>query len=156
MMTRKIKYLTLSLLAALSIGLCAAPSLVSATPTDFKGDACSGVNSLQDSTSTTCATNGGTAINNILTLVINIFSAIVGFTAVIMMIIAGMKFITANGDANAVSAARQTIIYASVGLVIVVFAQLLTHFILQRTSTAGLCTVGANAGKVQGSDPACK
>ena len=40
-----------------------------------------------------------------------------------MIIVAGLSFITANGDAQAIAKARGSIIYALVGIVIVGIAQ---------------------------------
>lgn len=65
-------------------------------------------------------------------LTITILSIIVGIAAVIMIIIAGLSFITANGDPQAIAKARGSIIYALVGIVIVALAQTLVAFVLNR------------------------
>jgi hypothetical protein len=62
--------------------------------------------------------------------VINILSVIVGAVSVIMIIIGGFRYVVSNGDSNSVSGAKNTILYAVVGLVIVLFAQILVRFIL--------------------------
>jgi hypothetical protein len=67
-----------------------------------------------------------------LKVAIIIISSIVGVAAVIMIIVAGLAFITANGDAQAVARARGSIIYALIGLVIVALAQSLVFFILNK------------------------
>jgi cytochrome bd-type quinol oxidase subunit 2 len=61
---------------------------------------------------------------------INIMSIIAGITAVIMIIISGFRFITANGDSNTVSAARRTLMYALVGVVVVALSQTIVWFVL--------------------------
>jgi hypothetical protein len=78
-----------------------------------------------------CGT-GGTDINKVIGAVIKILSLAVGITAVIMIIIAGLKYVTSGGDAQSVASAKHTIIYAVVGLVIVALAQVLVKFVLSK------------------------
>jgi FtsH-binding integral membrane protein len=52
-----------------------------------------------------------------------------------MLIFAGFRFITANGDANSISAARNMIIYAVIGLVIAVLAQFIVHSVVNTANT---------------------
>jgi hypothetical protein len=71
-------------------------------------------------------------INHIITMIINIFSLIVGVVSVIMIIIGGLKYITSGGDTGNVTGAKNTILYAIIGLVIVAMAQFLVRFVLGR------------------------
>jgi len=71
-------------------------------------------------------------LEGLITNIINVFSAIVGSVAVIMIIIGGFRYITSAGDSNSVGGAKNTILYAIVGLIIVVFAQIIVRFVLQR------------------------
>ncbi len=75
---------------------------------------------------------GAVEIQNIVSVAINIISIIVGVVAVIMIIWGGFKYITAGGDSGNVTTARNTIIYAIVGLVIVALAQFIVQFVLSR------------------------
>jgi hypothetical protein len=67
--------------------------------------------------------------------VINIFSIVVGAVSVIMIIIGGFRYIISGGDSNGVQGAKNTILYAIVGLVIVLFAQVIVRFVLSNVST---------------------
>lgn len=78
--------------------------------------------------------SGGPSIDAILKNGLNLFSFIIGVVAVIMIMVGGFKFITANGDAGQVSSARNTILYAIVGLVIAALAQVIVKFVLGRVS----------------------
>lgn len=69
-------------------------------------------------------------IQEIVILLVNILSVIVGIVAVIMIIYGGFKYITSGGDSGNVSTAKNTIIYAIIGLVIVALAQFIVHFVL--------------------------
>jgi hypothetical protein len=90
-----------------------------------------------DTNATNCSANATAAqskINDLLTQVINIFSIIVGIIAIIMIIYGGLKYITSGGDSGNVSGAKNTIIYALVGLVIVALAQFIVHFVLGKAT----------------------
>ncbi len=77
-----------------------------------------------------------TTINNIITLVINVFSVVVGIIAVIMIIVGGIRFILSGGDSAATGSARNTVLYAIIGLIIVALAQILVRYVLGRVNSA--------------------
>jgi len=83
--------------------------------------------------------SGSTDMNALIKNIINIFSWIVGIAAVIMVIWGGFSFITSSGDPQKAAKARNTILYALIGLVIVVMAQLIVRFVV------GLFTIGPKA-----------
>ncbi|MDL2341579.1 MAG: pilin [Patescibacteria group bacterium] len=85
-----------------------------------------------DSSST--ASTGG--LYKLAANVVNIFSIIVGIIAVIMIIYGGFKYITSGGDSGNVSGAKNTLIYAIVGLIIVALAQFIVHFVLKTADSA--------------------
>jgi hypothetical protein len=74
-----------------------------------------------------------TTVSDLVEDVINIFSIVVGIIAVIMIIIGGLKYITSGGDTGNVTGAKNTILYAVVGLIVVVLAQIVVRFVLART-----------------------
>jgi hypothetical protein len=76
---------------------------------------------------------GTTSVNSVIRAAVNILSVIVGVAGVIMIIFGGYKYITSDGDAGKVNSARQTIIYALVGLVIVALSQGVAVFVLRRS-----------------------
>lgn len=78
-----------------------------------------------------------TTVNELIATVINIFSLIVGVVSVIMIIIGGLKYITSGGDSGNVSGAKNTILYAVIGLVIVALAQVIVRFVLSRVTEPG-------------------
>ena len=73
----------------------------------------------------------GETVQNMITTVINVFSLVVGVISVIMIIIGGLKYIMSGGDSGNVTAAKNTILYAIIGLVIVALAQIIVRFVLQ-------------------------
>lgn len=76
-------------------------------------------------------------INDMITTVINIFSLVVGIAAVIMIIVGGLKYITSSGDSGNVSGAKNTILYAIIGLVVVALAQVIVRFVLSQADPSG-------------------
>jgi len=94
--------------------------------------------------STIDCTSSNVSTSNITGLarkVITAFSIIVGAASVIMIIYGGFRYIISGGDSNRVGAAKTSLIYAIIGLVIVALAQLIIHFVLtqsnQVSGTAG-------------------
>jgi hypothetical protein len=79
----------------------------------------------------------GTGVTNIVQAVVTILSYIVGIASIIMILLAGFKYVTAGGDSNKVSSAKSTLIYALVGLVIAALAQFLVHAVLNTAVAAG-------------------
>lgn len=79
-----------------------------------------------------CDASAGTTLEGTVKTIIDILSAIVGIIAVIMIIVGGFKFVTSGGDSSATKSARDTILYAIVGLVIVAIAQAIVWFVLSR------------------------
>lgn len=81
-----------------------------------------------------CDANAAAQVGNVLASVINILSLIIGVVAVIMILVAGARFITSGGDASKVAGAKNAIIFALIGLVIVALAQTIVHFVLTTVS----------------------
>lgn len=77
---------------------------------------------------------GSGRIQNIVTTIVNIFSIVVGIVAVIMIIVGGFKYITSGGDSGNITSAKNTIVYAVIGLVIVALAQFIVQFVLTRVN----------------------
>jgi Na+/phosphate symporter len=77
-------------------------------------------------------TDATTQINNIVHTIVNLLSFIVGIVAVIMIMIGGFRYITSGGNDTSVTAAKNTILYAVIGLVVVALAQILVRFTLSK------------------------
>lgn len=74
----------------------------------------------------------GQDIDDVIKFIVNVLTVIVGVVAVIMIIVNGLRFITSNGDANTVAAAKNGIIYAIVGLIIVALSQVIVRFVIDK------------------------
>jgi hypothetical protein len=100
-----------------------APLASAQTKADIcKGVAASGASCTED--------QNGSTVNGAIQLVVNLLSSVIGVAAVIMIILGGFKYITSGGDSSSVSSAKNTILYAIVGLLVVAFAQLIVQFVI--------------------------
>ena len=121
------------LLALGLIGLLILPLGLQASAQGAKEAVCEGLGAVSGGGG--CAPAAGQPdVNNTLATVINIMSLIAAVISVIMIIIAGIRFVTSNGDSGSVTTARNTVIYALVGLVIVAISQILVQFVIERAT----------------------
>ena len=127
------RILTSATLAVTLLAPMAVPAIASAT--DIQNNLCIGAS--LDVSGTCPDTNQDDAknkLNGIIKLVINIFSVIVGVVSVIMIIVAGLKYVTSGGASDKVTGAKDTILYAVIGLVVVALAQTIVFFVLGQTA----------------------
>ena len=74
----------------------------------------------------------GKTLDDTIAEVINILSSAVGIVAVIMIIVGGFRYITSGGNDASVTSAKNTILYAIIGLVVVALAQVIVRFTLSK------------------------
>jgi TRAP-type C4-dicarboxylate transport system permease small subunit len=70
---------------------------------------------------------------DIQTLLMSVYM-VAGFVAIIIIVIGGIRYVTSNGDATAVKSAKDTILYAVVGLVVVIMAAAITTFVIENVA----------------------
>lgn len=78
------------------------------------------------------STTGTPEVESVVQRGLNIFSAILGIIAVVMFMLGGLKYMTAQGDSGQLNSAKNTLIFAAVGLVVVMLAQTIVKFVLER------------------------
>lgn len=62
-------------------------------------------------------------------VVTNVMLFLIGAVSVIMLIIGGIRYTISNGDQGAVTSAKNTIMYAIIGLVVAILAYAITGFV---------------------------
>lgn len=135
---KKLKLFFVSILAMFSLSPALMPAVASAaTSADnlacgVSGDIAGTTNC--DASDTVDADN---RINGIIATAIRIFQVVVGLISVIFIIMGGLKYITSGGDATSVGSAKNTILYAMVGIVVVALAEIIVQFVLNRATNAG-------------------
>ena len=132
----KMTLLALTSLFALSAPVVVAGSAIAATTPTIQE--CLSQGATLDLTTQKCVKDKddqGDTLQDFIARVLNILSLIVGVVAVIMIIVGGFRYVASGGKQESVAAAKNTILYALIGLVIVALAQVVVRFILQRTVT---------------------
>lgn len=70
------------------------------------------------------------APNGVFATIANTLIFLVGAVAVIYLIIGGLRYVVSNGDSKNVTAAKDTILYAIVGIVVAVISFALVQFVI--------------------------
>jgi hypothetical protein len=130
-------FAALLLALTLSFGV-AAPAFAQTAQDEINNGLCSGSNLELTDNPGQCNVTSGEAtdkINSIVHTIVNLLSAVVGLVAVIMIIAGGFRYITSGGNDTSVTSAKNTILYAIIGLVVVALAQLIVRFTLSKLTT---------------------
>ena len=131
-MRKKLQLMLASLLVSVALmGGIAAPVLAK---DPFGGVSCSGsaASSALCSGKSNSGTNPLTGTNGLIHKVTLIIALLTGTVAVIIIIVGGFMYITSGGDPQKVGNAKNTILYAVVGLIIIVAAQTIITFVLSK------------------------
>ena len=130
-MINKFRILFVSALAVVSMSAGAVvvnSGLASAV--DPKAQVCKG----SGGTWTGRACNYPTGINNdlgsFIADIVNVLLFIVGAVAVIMLIVGGLRYVLSGGDSSQTKAAKDTILYAIIGIVVATAAYAIVNFVV--------------------------
>ena len=63
-------------------------------------------------------------------IITNVLLFIIGAISVIVLIIGGIRYVVSGGDSAAVTSAKNTILYAIVGIVVAILAYALVNFVI--------------------------
>jgi hypothetical protein len=75
-------------------------------------------------------TGGDRTVVGTLRQVGNMLIFLIGAIAVLMIIIAGLRYVLSGGDQNAITSAKNTIIYALIGIIVAFMAYAIVNFVL--------------------------
>lgn len=78
----------------------------------------------------TGGTSSKTNINDVIKTVVDVLLFVISAISVIMIIIGGIKYTTSQGDSSAVKSAKDTILYAVIGLMVAIFAFAIVNFVV--------------------------
>lgn len=119
---KKFKHIFVAAALLMGVGLAALP----ATPV-------SAINVFEQcnhSDSEVCKAQDSDDATSMIQTIINIMLFLLGAIAVIMIVIGGLRYVTSGGDASSLKSARDTILYAVIGLVIAVLSYAIVNFVL--------------------------
>lgn len=120
----KVVIMSLALMFGL-VGVAALPAgaaICNGTPKDCLNK---GVNEIDSGTSPD-------KLTDLVKNVVNILLFIVGVAAVVMIIIGGLRYVTSSGDSSQVTAAKNTVLYSVVGLVVAALAYAIVNFVVDK------------------------
>ncbi len=69
---------------------------------------------------------------SVFSTVLDILSWAIGIISVIVIIIAGIRMITSSGDSKSFSSARDSILYAVIGIVVFAVSQIILYFVISK------------------------
>ena len=121
---QKLKLSIIALFVAAGVGMVSAPTYVAACS--------SAADCVQDGVDDAGGAGSKVSLGNLIKTVVNVLLYILGAIAVIMIVIGGIKYTTSNGDSSAVTSAKNTIMYAVIGLVIAMMAYAIVNFVIQQ------------------------
>ena len=75
---------------------------------------------------------GETQVNGIIKTIVEVLLTAVGAISIIMIVIGGIMFALSSGDAQKAAKARNTVLYAVVGLIVSIFASAIVNFVFNR------------------------
>lgn len=68
--------------------------------------------------------------NGLWNRILNTFTYIIGAVAVLMIIVGGLRYVTSNGEPTQLTSAKNTILYAAIGLVLATMSNAIVNFVL--------------------------
>lgn len=110
---KKLTYLTATVMAWAATSSSASAAALNANPPDIS-------NPLK----------GNADFGHVITVVINFLLAFAGAIAVLFLIIGGFRYVISSGSPDQVEAAKKTILYAILGLIIIFIAFVIVQVIL--------------------------
>lgn len=115
---------------AFALGLVAVPVAQPVLAGDLSLD--DGVDAAKGEDQAAClfGTEAGCSGNGIFRTITNVLLFLIGAISVIMLIIGGIRYTLSGGDSSAVTAAKNTILYAIVGIIVAVLAFAIVNFVL--------------------------
>ncbi len=73
-------------------------------------------------------------LQNNITNIINVIIGLLGIVAVVVIILGGVQYMTAGGDAAKVKKAKDTILYGVIGLIIIILAAAIVNFVIAKVA----------------------
>lgn len=132
-MIRLIRRSLIALGLACLLSLTSPASSLAATFNPFDGADCSGAGK----DSAVCTSGGGdtdplSGDQGIILKVTNIVAIVAGAAAVILVIVGGIRFMTAGGDANKAAEARKTVTGALIGMAVIVLGRTIIFYVADK------------------------
>lgn len=80
----------------------------------------------------------------VFTTISNVMLYVIGAVSVVMIIIGGLRYVVSGGNSTAITAAKNTILYAVIGVMVALFAYAMINFVITSFAPGGLSSGGTN------------
>jgi hypothetical protein len=115
---------------ALAVGFASVPLAQPAGALGINDGAEAAQGDDQQGTASCLFGGAGCSGDGIFRTITNVLLFLIGAVSVIMLIIGGIRYTISGGDSSAVTAAKNTILYAIVGIVVAILAFAIVNFVL--------------------------
>lgn len=88
----------------------------------------------EGATGNTACTTEGPGLMETINTISDVLIFVLGAVAVVMIIVGGVRYVTSNGDQNAVTGAKNTIMYAIIGIVIALISYAIVKFVIDNVA----------------------
>ena len=119
---KRFRYTLLVIGIIVGFGLAAVPIGVNAA--DPVKDACTG------SAAGTPLCTKQTSFDKIVGIIVNTMLYVLGAVAIIVIIVAGILYATSSGDPALITKAKNTLLYAVIGLLVAIMAYAIVNFVI--------------------------
>ena len=75
-------------------------------------------------------------MTKVMTTVVNVALYVIGALSVIMLIYGGIRYVTSAGESASVAAAKNTIMYSIIGVIIALLAYAIVNFVITNITAA--------------------
>ena len=98
-----------------------------------------GADSAKGTDQTACifGTENGGCDNPLFKTITNVLLFVIGAVSVIMLIIGGFRYTVSQGDSSALTSAKNTILYAVIGIVVAILAYGIVNFVIGNFTAGG-------------------
>ena len=127
--TKYLRVLALALVLSLPLVRLAAPVATYAATADLKNSVCTGAGATVGENG--CDTNSNGLMTGFQTIA-NTLIFLVGAIAVIMVIIGALRYVLSGGDSAGIKSAKDTVMYALIGVVVAILAYALVNYVATR------------------------
>lgn len=93
-------------------------------------DICSSSASAEIKASAGCGSGADTQLPDTITGILNGVIAVAGLVAAVYIVVGGVQYMTSAGDAGKIKKAKETILYALIGLIICALTFAIVNFVL--------------------------
>lgn len=98
-------------------------------PVEFLADAASVIqNSANEACGTSC--NNTSTVPGLFKSIANVLTFLIGAISVVMVIVGGLRYVLSDGDPKKTGQAKDTILYAAIGVAISIVSYAIVNFVL--------------------------